>query len=278
MTLEIKPYQLDNSAVKQRYEPNPGVNVGIYLKYKYVGVSIGTNQDPEQSEIDLKGQSKFQDYQFHFAFEQVGFDLFYQKYKGFYRASAPKSEWEGEPLHYPLLHEMTQETMGISVFLIKSPRDFSYEAVFNQSYVQKKSGGSFLLFLSLNRFTIKNDGPFLPADQQTLYGDVGSFDGLKMTTLGAMFGWGHAFVFNRLFLGITAALGPAYQVAQYAGTTYTDKSQVVGRSTLRLSLGYNGSSYFAGMSALADATQSLNDTIEVVPSTELFELFIGKRF
>lgn len=276
--LEVKPIDLSGGAIKHTYTPNPGTTTGIYLKYKMLGISLGTNAAPSEEEIQLKGETTFSDYQFHFAFSQIGFDFYYQKYRGFYRSSATDSEMVGSPEHFPFLENLQQEVMGINIFYIKSPKDFSYEAAFNQSEVQKKSGGSLLLFLSLNKFDINNDSAILPAAQQALYGELGTFSGLTVKTVGTIIGWGYSLVINRMFVSTVIGVGPGYQQSSYAGVENGDISGAITRATARISLGYNGPAYFGGMSILIDSTQSLSDHMEVTPSSRLVELFMGMRF
>jgi len=74
------------------------------------------------------------------------------------------------------------------------------------------------------------------------------------------------------------AAGPGYQQSTYDGVIAGEISGGMTRSTVRIALGYNGPSYFAGISGLVDATQSLSDNMEVIPSSRLVELFMGKRF
>ena len=106
-------------------------------------------------EIKANGQSSVLDLQAHGASGHVGYDIWFQHFEGFYLQNSANTNEDGltENVQFG---EMYLERRGVTGFWVFSPEDFKYAASFDQSTIQKASGGSWMLFASIDKFTLQN--------------------------------------------------------------------------------------------------------------------------
>lgn len=112
----------------------------LSLGVSYLGVSLSASLNP------AKLMGKYHDYELNFNSygRRFGFDIVYQDAKNF----SGLHDHEGmERIELPdgLL---SVKTLNINAFYIFNSRRFSYPAAFSQSYIQRRSAGSFLLAVS----------------------------------------------------------------------------------------------------------------------------------
>lgn len=117
------------------FQPNNplAIGVGFSLKNFFFGLNYAYGFDFMRDKE--YGKTKAFDFQFHNYGRQYAIDLFIQKYKGFYSD-------EEELLLFPDLSITQYGLYGQYVF---NHKKFSYKAAFDQSEVQLKSAGSWLI-------------------------------------------------------------------------------------------------------------------------------------
>ena len=162
----------------------------------YLGVSLNLALNP------AKLMGKYKDYELNLNCygKRFGFDVAYQEAKNF-------TGWyeQGSMERITLPDGMLSvKTLNLNAFYVFNSRRFSYPAAFSQSYIQRRSAGSFLLAASGQGQSAKLDG------EQAVK--------LKMTNIGLGAGYGYNFVPGKDWLLHISAL-PTFIV--YSNTSMT---------------------------------------------------------
>ena len=162
----------------------------------YMGISLNMALNP------AKMMGRYNDYELNINSygKKMGFDFIYQNahnFKGWH-------DYEGNERIYLSTNLLKLETLNINAYYAFNHRRFSYPAAFAQSYIQKRSAGSFLLAVSGQ-------------------GQTGTFDDdysikFKMTNIGIGAGYGYNYVPHRRWLLHLSAL-PTFIV--YSNTSLT---------------------------------------------------------
>ena len=168
------------------------VSVGV----SYLGLSLNVALNP------AKLMGKYHDFELNFNSygRRFGFDIIYQEAKN-YTGWHDHEGMERIELPDGLL---SVKTLNLNAFYVFNSRRFSYPAAFSQSYIQRRSAGSFLLAASGMRQRATLDGDY---EMQ-----------LKMTNIALGAGYGYNYVPNQGWLLHTSAL-PTFIV--YSNTSIT---------------------------------------------------------
>ena len=169
------------------------LSVGV----SYLGFTLSAALNP------AKLIGKYHDYELNFNSygRRFGFDIIYQDAKNF-------TGWydsEGMERLYLPADMLKVKTLNVNAFYVFNSRRFSYPAAFSQSYIQRRSAGSFLLAASGM------------GQKATLDGDQ-TMD-LKMTNLGVGAGYGYNFVPGRGWLLHISVL-PTFIFYSHASMTF----------------------------------------------------------
>ena len=171
----------------------------ISLGVSYLGLSVSASLNPAQ----LAG--KYSDYELSINSygRRFGFDVVYQdahNFKGWH-------DQEGmERIELPD-DKLKVKTLNLNAFYVFNSRRFSYPAAFSQSYIQRRSAGSFLLAASGQGQNAKVDG-----EQMIKF---------KMTNIGLGAGYGYNFVPGKGWLLHISAL-PTLIVYSHTSMTVDD--------------------------------------------------------
>ena len=171
------------------------LSVGV----SYLGFSLSVALNP------AKLMGKYHDYELNFRSygRRFGFDIIYQNAKNF-------TGWhDHEGMERIELPDgiLRVKTLNVNAFYVFNNRRFSYPAAFSQSYIQRRSAGSFLLAVS-------GQGQYatLDYDQKAQ---------LKMTNIGIGAGYGYNYVPSRGWLMHISAL-PTFIVYSNTSMTFGD--------------------------------------------------------
>ena len=182
------------SKMKAHYKSTLSLGVG------YLGFSVNLSINP------AKLLGKYHDTELNFSSfgRRFGFDFVYQDAKNF-------TGWyeQGGMGRIDLPEDiMSVKTLNMNAYYAFNSRRFSYPAAFTQSYIQRRSAGSFLLAASLQgqRATIK----------------WGHELKLKMTNIGIGAGYGYNFVPSQGWLLHISAL-PTFIFYSHTSMTYDDE-------------------------------------------------------
>lgn len=270
-------------AKTQVYSPNTASYSGVSIGYKDISFSYGsTNPTSESSKLE-KGTTNYNDFQFHFFKKKFGLDLYYQTFEGMYRASAEASEREslGGVQAYPKLPSMAVKKYGANFYYVRTPKSYSIPAAFEQTHVQRSSGGSLIGMVSFNDVNISNKGEaILPADQQENFGVDSGFSGARLKSLGVGVGGGYTLVILKYFyLTGQLIIGRAYQRFKGNGIAKTGEQDLqASTQNFRFSGGLNMKQFFIGIMWINDKVSTETDTLTIEPESRYTSVFLGYRF
>ena len=165
----------------------------------YLGVSLNVALNP------AKLMGKYHDYELNLNCygRRFGFDVAYQDAKNF------KGWYDQKGMGRITLPDgiLSVKTLNVNAFYVFNNRRFSYPAAFSQSYIQRRSAGSFLLAASGQGQNAKVDG-----EQMIKF---------KMTNIGLGAGYGYNFVPGKGWLLHISAL-PTLIVYSHTSMTVDD--------------------------------------------------------
>ena len=171
------------------------LSVGV----SYLGISLSASLNP------AKLMGKYRDYELNFNSygRRFGFDIVYQDAKNF-------TGWhDHEGMERVSLPDgmLSVKTLNANAFYVFNSRRFSYPAAFSQSYIQRRSAGSFLLAASA-----MGQHATLDWDQKMQ---------LKMTNISLGAGYGYNYVPRQGWLLHISAL-PTFIVYSNTSMTFGD--------------------------------------------------------
>ena len=182
-----------NSEMKADYKSTLSVAVS------YLGLSLSASLNP------AKLMGKYRDYELNFNSygKRFGFDVIYQDAKNF-------TGWHDhdgmERIELPA-DMLKVKTLNVNAFYVFNSSRFSYPAAFSQSYIQRRSAGSFLLAAS-------GQGQHASLDwEQEMQ--------LKVTNIGIGAGYGYNYVPAQGWLLHISAL-PTFIVYSKTSMTFGD--------------------------------------------------------
>ena len=200
----IETEGIDNGQHYQsRMDANSKATLSLGVGYQGFTLSLALNP--------AKLMGKYKDFELNFNLyrRSYGFDFIYhdaKNFTGWYdQEGMPRVELPDGMLHV--------QTLNVNAYYAFNNRRFSYPAAFSQSYIQRRSAGSFLLAAS---------GMWQDANLGDQSSGVEEYK-LKMTNIGIGAGYGYNFVPHKGWLLHISAL-PTFIVYNYATMTYGDDS------------------------------------------------------
>jgi hypothetical protein len=225
-------YHNEEHGYSLRYQPNKTFNIGVGLTYKFITlkVSVGILQPRE-----IRGNTRDLDVQFHSYGKKFATDILAQFYKGFYlpdqRFGSPASEYYVRP-------DLAVSALGGSIQYIFNHRKFSYRAAFQQTELQKRSAGTFLLGMELFMGRFRADSTIVPLplrDESTE-----GLRAMKFIEFGPNGGYAYSWVFKNFFITTGAALGLNAGLNQFKeGDEKVVFTGISPNTVLRVSTGYS---------------------------------------
>lgn len=235
------------------YEPNGHNSLGLGINYKWIGFAFGFSVIDEE-ETEVYGETSYFDFQTNFYLRKGVFDIFYQKYQGFYlkNTAAMVEDWPDEN-SYLIRPDIEVVSSGINYTHVFNPERFSYIAAFSQTEVQQKSAGSVILSATINYHRASADSSFVPA--HLIYEDA--FKDTRVTfargwSTNARFGYAHTLVaLQRFFLTLSLDAGFSYVYSTFdeKGSRRNHNFNVSPNVSFKFALGYNYNKWYAGLTA-----------------------------
>lgn len=181
-------------------EMHADLKATVSLAVSYLGFTLSAALNP------AKLMGKYRDYELNFNSygRRFGFDIIYQDAKNF------KGWHDHDGMERITLPDgkLQVKTLNLNAFYVLNSRRFSYPAAFSQSYIQRRSAGSFLLAASGQ-------------------GQQADFDGeqamkLTMTNIGIGAGYGYNFVPREGWLLHISAL-PTFIIYSKTSITFDEQ-------------------------------------------------------
>ena len=195
----------ESESSKEKLLPASAASAGLTVGNELLSVSLSTSLEQSESDELKKGESNIFDLQTHGSIGHIGYDVWYQKYQGFYLEDA--IDESSETNSYVQFEDMYLERIGVAGFWIFSPKNFDYSASFDQSSLQKKSGGSWLLFSSIDKFKISN----LPTEVLDKFQENLATE-LNIASVGWMGGYGYRLNYSPLNYWLSGVVALPWQL------------------------------------------------------------------
>ena len=277
-SLSFDVENLKGSKDKLTFKPNSAYTLGLGVYLFDVGVEF-TFAIPVDSKSKLKyGTTHAKDFQINALSKKFGFDLYNQKYDGFYLTNSKVSIPKSDP--YPQRSDINTRNFGLSGFYILRDKKFSIKSAYNFAERQLHRRGSILIVGALNSFKLTADSSVLPYNYRKSFGVGSSFQVLKYTTFSIAPGYSYSFIYKHFFLNGTVVLGPAHNWIYYKQIDGKDKHDITINtySSVRIALGYNSDHFFGGVTFVTQSRNVRFEDIRFTNSSSTFRLLVGYRF
>lgn len=276
-----------------RYEPNVSNFYGVGVSYDGFGLRLpAIGKYGEESEQEY-GKTDYSDFQAFYYGTSFCVDFIYQKYKGFYLDFPEEYGYEpGDPA--TIRGDIAVRTVGVNLYYQFS-RALSLRAAFEQIGRQASSGGSFMVMLGLQQQEISADSDIVPPPVAVLAGIPYSGGRYYLGTLA--FGYGYGWIRGKWYVTPVVLFGAGVnRASDERGDQTQHRYDIVTKTTGKLAAGYNGDSFFCGLTFVMDAVQYFSDksdkaesaptnslgedrnSIGVAVESGYLELFAGFRF
>jgi hypothetical protein len=267
------------------YVPNGNQTVGVGFSYKWLGFSVDykiVNRESNQQ----YGETSYLDLQTNLLMRKGVFDLYLQKYQGFYleNSTAMIEGWD-DPERYQLRPDMRVFSTGVNYTHVFNPQRFSYIASFSQTEVQRRSAGSIILSASVSYSRLQADSAFVP--DNLIYADAfgtGRYDDLKGFMTSARFGYAHTLVaLHRFFISASLDLGMSYNYSRIYTDDGSDSQGSLNANvsnSFRLATGYNDEKWFAGLtlSIFSQTSRPSGEKNQILVQHGFARLTVAHRF
>lgn len=269
-----------------QFEPNSNLNLGFGVNYKWFGLAVAFNFPFVNNDNHIYGETNRFDFQLNIFARKFVVDFYLQSYQGFYIANPDSYIPTWEPgMAYPIRPDIKTTAIGGNYLYVFNDKKYSGQAAFNQTEMQKKSAGSFLLGGSVSFFSIAGDSMFIPSVLSDLYNEDLHFKEIDVSVLGIMAGYTHTFVLWKKFY-ITLSFIPGISVQGYKigypdASKDKDGSIVAGNYLVKTAFVYNSKRSFAGITANNGSFYgyaSKQHNTNLVLGNGAVRFFYGRRF
>jgi hypothetical protein len=277
-SLEFRIEEVPSNKDKLIYRPNRpySVGMGVYI-FELVLELTGSLPTSSHSE-EIYGESRARDLQLNVFGKKWGFDLYRQKYEGFYIVDPNKPVPPDTP--YPQRPDIYTRNLYGTVSYTFNSKKFSLRSAYNFTERQLKSSGSFLLFSTLNGFKTRGDSAILGSDYQAEFGADAKIMDIRSTHLGLAPAYSYSLIHNKgFFINGLLALGPATNWMMYKSEDGTETKDVKFTYfyVARIALGYSGDRFFAGLSYSGQSTNARFDSVRLRSNTGTLKILFGFR-
>jgi hypothetical protein len=246
-----------------------GVTLNLYgilsFTYKFNSFKTGTINESNYNDFSLGYSGKW-----------FFLDVSYNQYKNLYYSTGPNRFKIITPNFNTDLRFFN---FGINNFFVFRSKRYSYNAAFNQSAIQLKSGGSFMLINFYNYNQTVSDNGLIPSEIFNYYPSLWSLSTNRQITYSLSPGYVYTFVFKKLYTALNGFVGPGWQLQRY--TTLNERSfdSAIGLFTrFKVNAGINSEYFFAGVYFNSEMLRSNLKDISTRQNLYNYGLFLGARF
>lgn len=261
------------------YRANTSGLSGVEVSYKLLTLAYLTSNGFTEEDLSQRGKTSYEDLRGGLF---LGKDYqwvvlgYYNRYKGMYIENTE----EIDPLAALYLKRSDIEAFnaGGALMYIFNPKTFSAAAAYVQTAQQTKSGGSWLGLFSFdaNKFTGQTD--LIPDSIENNFGPERDLQKGEFATASLSLGYSYTLVWNSFFINGTILFGRGQQTKKYEyGAAEVSDTGYANKFNLGYSTGYNGKSFYAGLSYVLNETKYTAGSVRVEPRLESSRIFLGFR-
>ena len=274
----------DGRAQSLATRPEPNIKVGPYFGWRWIFLGytfdVSHPRSPGQSsEFNLSLYSAL-----------LGCDLVYVRNKGNFRLRRADG-FEGvdpKSVRDVPLSGMTASTLSFSAYYIFNHRHFSYPAAYNQSTVQRKSCGSWMLGAGFSKQEVHFDYTQLPSSLTGTPEVPKIIDELQFSTVDynyyyASAGYAYNWVFARDWL-LGGSIMPSLGFRKAKGEKVRGNEVLLDLRnfsfdcTSRLGVVWNNTHWFAGASCVSHLYMYRKNRLSLTNSVNYLNVYVGFFF
>jgi len=269
----------DNTGASERinFKPNNAFTLGAggILFDLLLEVSFAIPLNEKRSE--LYGETSVRDFQANVLAKRFALDAYSQKYSGFYIDDKNVDIPSGQP--YPQRSDIISRNFGISGIYVLNHRKFSLRSAFNYFDRQKSSRGSVIIGGVVNVFTVQADSAIIPDSTRPDFGQVGSFNDMRNTTISIAAGYSYTYIWKKFFANATGSVGPGQNWISYSTQNETKSNSLFNAVTsFRFGIGYNSNRYFGGVGYTTQTRGVTFDEVRFSSTRSMIRFVAGYRF
>lgn len=267
----------DNRSQVLTYRPNNsyGAGLGVYVFELALEATLSVPVDEKRT--TLYGKSKEFDVQINALSKHWVGDVFYQKYRGFYRDDSSLPVPANQP--HPQRPDVVTEDLGINGVYFFNRHRFSYRSAYNFAERQKRSAGSFLLAGSINTYELRADSSIYGPAYNSIYGNSAAINRLRATSISIAPGYSYTLVLDRWFVNAAVSVGPAFTRLGYRVNDANGSIQRLNTyADVRFGLGYNGDRFFTGLTWVSQTRAVTIDEMRLTTNSLTLRILAGYRF
>jgi len=185
LTLELEPRETDSESDDNgsvEYEPNIRPDLGLSAKYDSITVSFSAPLPVDEDDQKEKGKTSYKDIKLDYYKEIWGADIGMQNYEGFYRDDDELEDDDSEDKVYEQRSDLKKTGRFLSAYYLPFGKSPDFGRSFLSGIIQRKINWSPVVQLSYDYSEIKSNGPLVPKDKFSLYGDDALFTGGRFET------------------------------------------------------------------------------------------------
>lgn len=276
-SLDVEARSLLEGGRRVRFVPNNSVSMGVGFYVFEVAFELAFSVPIDEQSKRIYGETTSSDFQLNTLGKYWGFDIYRQKYDGFYMGDSFTPVPKGDP--FPQRADVETRNFGLSGIYTFNRDRFSLRSSFNFSEQQLYSRGSWFVTGTLNTFRMEGDSAILGIDNREQFSSLADFQRLRYTTLGVAPGYSQNFIYKNFFLNLTFGLGPAHNWTYLKTENGNEKYNVSinSISVFRLGIGYNSDRFFAGIGFVSQSRNLKIEDFRITNASSFFKMQVGWR-
>jgi len=261
------------------YNANVPFALSLSLNYKSFGISV--SKDFSSSvENGALGKTKFTDIQFNYLENRYGFELYYQKYKGYNLGDCDKFGYVEGDLNAKR-PDINNQNIGLNAFFLFNKKH-SLKTLLNHFSKPDKFELSFLLMSSFNSLKLTSSRNMIPATETIYYGNNSDYRGGNYNVLSVAPGVSLAIPGRRFYLStvLMAGYGMSFSEKHFANEDQTGLENFL-KINFKIAYGYCGKKMIAGLAYNMDSLLPIGKEgtdVEFQTFCGTYDVFIGYKF
>lgn len=275
LSFDVANAQKPEGALSFRPNNSYSFGVGAYLFDISAEVSLSIPLDEKSR--GRYGSSEARDLSATLIGTNWSIDAFVQRYESFYlsnpSAAVPPNQ------SYPLRSDIRLINFGVTGIYVFNRNKFSLWSAYNFSERQLKSKGSALIAWTINNVHLTADSVVLTSPYLARLNTQTNFSDVRYATLGIAPGYSYSFVWKKIFLNASLAIGPAHHWVYYVGADGVAHYDIAINTFVdgRVALGYSSDRWFGGLTFVTQARTVKFEEITLETQSQSFRMVVGYR-
>jgi hypothetical protein len=270
------------------YRPSVLNSLGISIAFKDFGISYSFKVAQNPLIASRQGKSDYTNLQLSSFGKKIGYDVFYQDYKGYFISNLDitsvknlfnsiKTLTSGDTLLRR--DDMQFQNYQANIYYASNSNKFSYRSAFVFDERQLTSGGSFIVNGALGYTLAQADSSIIPSDDKIGFNPRAYYKRMSFYSLAITPGYAYSLIFpSGLYATISAsALTGLFYYSAFTETSKNDGLSYFLKGIGRLSAGYHTDKWIVGIAASGDLQGFNTKYVQFRTSVIDLSLFVAYR-